>query len=45
VFIFGQIESGNDVSAAQVSVLILTISLVILVGISLLARRSARHGA
>jgi len=45
VFIFGQIESGNEVSAAQVSVVILAISLVILVGISLLARRSARHGA
>jgi sulfate/thiosulfate transport system permease protein len=43
VFIFSQIESGNEVSAAQVSVLILTISLVILVGISLLARWSARH--
>jgi sulfate transport system permease protein len=45
VFIFGQIESGNEVSAAQVSVVILAISLLILVGISLLARRSARHGA
>ena len=43
VFIFSQIESGNEVSAAQVSVLILTISLVILVGISLIARWSARH--
>jgi sulfate/thiosulfate transport system permease protein len=45
VFIFSQIESGNEVSAAQVSVVILAISLLILVGISLLARRSARHGA
>jgi sulfate/thiosulfate transport system permease protein len=45
VFIFSQIESGNEVSAAQVSVVILAISLLILVGISLLARRSARHAA
>jgi sulfate transport system permease protein len=45
VFIFSQIESGNEVSAAQVSVVILAISLLILVGISLLARWSARHAA
>jgi sulfate transport system permease protein len=43
VFIFGQIQSDNPVSAAAVSVVLLGISLVILVLISLLSRRSLRH--
>jgi sulfate transport system permease protein len=43
VFIFGQIESGNEISAACVSVLLLAISLVVLICISILSRRSMRH--
>jgi sulfate/thiosulfate transport system permease protein len=43
VFIFGQIQSDNPVSAAAVSVVLLVISLVILVLIGLLSRRSLRH--
>jgi sulfate/thiosulfate transport system permease protein len=45
VFIFGQIESGNTTGAAAVSVLLLVISLVILFGIQMAARRSLRHAA
>jgi sulfate transport system permease protein len=43
VFIFGQIQSDNPVSAAAVSVVLLGISLVILILIGLLSRRSLRH--
>ena len=43
VFIFGQIQSDRPVSAAAVSVVLLALSLVILIGIGLLARRSLRH--
>ncbi len=43
VFIYGQVESGNTTGAAAVSVVLLAISLLILVGFSLLARRSLRH--
>jgi sulfate/thiosulfate transport system permease protein len=43
VFIFGQIQSNNPVSAAAVSVVLLGISLVILILIGLLSRRSLRH--
>ena len=45
VFIFGQIESGNTTGAAAVSVVLLVISLVILFGIQMWARRSLRHAA
>ena len=45
VFIFGQIESGNTTGAAAVSVVLLVISLVILFGIGMWARRSLRHAA
>jgi sulfate transport system permease protein len=43
VFIFSQIESNNEISAAANSVLLLVLALVILVVINILARRSARH--
>jgi sulfate/thiosulfate transport system permease protein len=43
VFIFSQVQSDNPVSAAAVSVVLLVISLVILVLIGLLSRRSLRH--
>ena len=45
VFIYGQIESGNEITAAAVSVLLLAISLVVLFGIQMWARRSLRHAA
>jgi sulfate transport system permease protein len=45
VFIFGQIESGNTTGAAAVSVVLLVISLVILFGIQMWARRSLRHAS
>jgi sulfate transport system permease protein len=45
VFIFGQVESGNEVSAAAVSVLLLGISLLVLIGISFASRWSRRHDA
>ena len=45
VFIFGQIESGNTTGAAAVSVVLLVISLVILFGIQMWARRALRHNA
>ena len=43
VFIFAQIESGNETGAAAVSVVLLSLSLLILIGINLLSRRSHRH--
>ena len=44
VYIFGQIEGGNPESAAAVSVVLLAISVGVLFLISLLGRRSLRHG-
>jgi sulfate transport system permease protein len=44
VFIRSQIESGNVSGAAAVSVVLLTISLLMLVAVSLLGRRSSRGG-
>ena len=43
MFIFGQIESGNEVSAAAVSVLLLVIALLVLVLIQVASRWSSRH--
>jgi sulfate transport system permease protein len=43
VFIFSQIQSDREVSAAAVSVLLLVISLVILLLIGLASKRSLRH--
>ncbi len=43
VFIFGQIESDREVTAAAVSVVLLLLSLVILVALGILGRRSLRH--
>jgi len=43
VFIFGQIESDRVVGAAAVAVVLLAVSLVVLLGISLLSRWGARH--
>jgi sulfate/thiosulfate transport system permease protein len=43
VFIFGQIESDRVVGAAAVSVVLLAVSLVVLLGISLLSRWGSRH--
>jgi len=43
VFIFGQIESGNETSAAAVSVLLLAISVGVLTIFHWLSRRSLRH--
>jgi sulfate transport system permease protein len=43
VFIFNQIQSDREVTAAAVSVLLLAISLVVLVLIGLASRRSLRH--
>ena len=45
VFIFGQIQSDREVTAAAVSVVLLAISLVILLAIAFLSRRSLRHAA
>lgn len=44
VFIRSQIESGNVSGAAAVSVVLLSISLLMLVAVSLLGRRSSRRG-
>jgi sulfate transport system permease protein len=44
VFIFGQIQSDREVTAAAVSVVLLGISLVVLISIGILSRRSLRHG-
>jgi sulfate/thiosulfate transport system permease protein len=43
VFIFSQIQSDREVTAAAVSVVLLAISLLILIGIGILSRRSLRH--
>ena len=43
VFIFAQIESGNETGAAAVSVVLLSLSLLILIGINVLSRRGHRH--
>jgi sulfate transport system permease protein len=45
VFIFSQIQSDREVTAAAVSVVLLAIAVVILTLISLLSRRSLRHAA
>jgi sulfate transport system permease protein len=45
VYIFGRIESGDPISAAAVSVLLLAISLAVLLGIGLIRRRVTRHEA
>lgn len=43
VFIFGQIESGNQLTAAATSVALLAIALVVLIGMNLGLRWSTRH--
>jgi sulfate transport system permease protein len=43
VFIFNQLQSGNQTGAAAVSVLLLAVAVLVLAGINLLARRSTRH--
>ena len=43
VFIFGQIQSDREVTAAAVSVVLLLISLLILIAIGIVSRRSLRH--
>jgi sulfate transport system permease protein len=43
VFIFNQIQSDREVTAAAVSVVLLAISLVVLILIGLASRRSLRH--
>jgi sulfate transport system permease protein len=43
VYIFGQIESDNTTGAAAVSVVLLTVSLLVLIGIRALGRWWARH--
>jgi sulfate/thiosulfate transport system permease protein len=43
VFIFGQIESGREVSAAAVSVVLLVLSVVLLISINALGRWSVRY--
>jgi len=45
VFIFSQIQSDREVTAAAVSVVLLAIALVILTAIGILSRRSLRHAA
>jgi sulfate transport system permease protein len=45
IYVFGQVQSGNDPGAAAVSVVLLAIALVVLVAISLFARRTLRHAA
>ena len=45
VFIFSQVESDAPISASAVSVVLLVISLVILFGIQMWARRALRHNA
>jgi sulfate/thiosulfate transport system permease protein len=45
VFIFSQIQSDREVTAAAVSVVLLAIAVVILTLFSLLSRRSLRHAA
>jgi sulfate transport system permease protein len=43
VFIFGQIESDRVIGAASVSVVLLAVSLVVLLGISLVSRWGSKH--
>jgi sulfate transport system permease protein len=43
VFIFSQIQSDREVTAAAVSVALLGLALIVLIGISVLSRRSLRH--
>ena len=43
VFIFSEIQSDREVTAAAVSVVLLAISLVILIAIGIVSRRSLRH--
>jgi sulfate transport system permease protein len=43
MFIFKQIESDNPIGAAAISVVLLTLSLVVLLGIRGLGRWGARH--
>ena len=45
VFIFSQIQSDREVTAAAVSVVLLAIALVVLAAIAFLSRRSLRHAA
>jgi sulfate transport system permease protein len=45
VFIFSQIQSDREVTAAAVSVVLLAIALVVLAFIAFLSRRSLRHAA
>ena len=45
VFIFSQIQSDREVTAAAVSVVLLAIAVVILAAIAFLSRRSLRHAA
>jgi sulfate/thiosulfate transport system permease protein len=44
VFIRNQVESGNDIGAAAVSVVLLAASLLLLASVSLIQRWSIRHG-
>ena len=43
VFIFNQIQSGNETGAAAVSVVLLAVALLVLAAIGLLSRRSVKH--
>jgi sulfate/thiosulfate transport system permease protein len=43
VFIFGQIESDRVIGAAAVSVVLLAVSLIVLLGISLVSRWGSKH--
>jgi sulfate/thiosulfate transport system permease protein len=43
VYIFGQVESDDPIGAAAVAVVLLMLSLAVLVGIAVLARRGSRH--
>ncbi len=43
VFIFAQIQSDREVTAAAVSVVLLAVALLVLIGIGIVSRRSLRH--
>ena len=43
MFIFSQIQSDREVTAASVSVVLLAIALLILIAIGIVSRRSLRH--
>jgi sulfate/thiosulfate transport system permease protein len=45
VFIFGQIQSDREVTAAAVSVVLLVIALVVLIAIGFVSRRALRHAS